>query len=210
MQLNVSITYRCFLTHQLPLLGERCDFDVQCGDSTLLCEWAGPNTNYCRNKKFAGENCRTDDDCLDQASCLVHPNVEVSIYDCPMPSSSPSFSPSFSPSLTPSLTPSKEPSKRPSTKPSARKPVVSATRRQLTTPTSPTLLSSGFCGGSISLVESMITSNINYSSVTSDCFGSGRDSDILANFTGYLQFPKKGKRFAYVSTICYTLATTTP
>jgi len=34
--------------------------------------------------------------------------------------------------------------------------------------------------------------------VTSDCFGSGRASDILANITGYLQFPRIGNWTLYI------------
>ena len=176
----------------------------------MLCEWAGLNPNYCRYKKFAGEDCRTDDDCLDQAVCSVNPNVEISIYDCPRPSSAPSLNPSRTPSKKPSKKPSrkpskkpsrkpsKKPSKRPSRKPSKKKPVAPNARRRLSTPTSLPLLLSGFCSGSISLVKSIIASNINYSSATSDCFGSGRDSDVLANITGYLQFPQSGTWTLYI------------
>jgi len=65
-----SFLFRCPLNaYQKPIFGESCNSQVQCADSSLLCEWAGQFKNYCRYRKYAGEACNTFNDCFSYASC---------------------------------------------------------------------------------------------------------------------------------------------
>ena len=55
------------------LYGESCTQDVGCQSETntlLLCEWTGPKLNTCVSKKYAGELCRSEQDCVNNQICL--------------------------------------------------------------------------------------------------------------------------------------------